>query len=197
MRGLAINVGANTNEPGFRAPIDAYGQFGFIPIPESEPVRADAHAPTYGELDDALDWPVDVADVRDVPTHLDPEFDGYPFCGGYTYGDEHGVKARPILELSAGDFLFFYATLSTGDERRRTGGRSSSGTSGWRGTRSPARPTARRPRRPGTRSPTTPTSSARRSTPRCSCRVTPGARSSTTWPSRSRRGRPASTPTGW
>lgn len=117
MRGLAINVGANTNEPGFRARIDAYGQFDFIPIPESEPTRADAHAPTYGELDDALDWPVDVADVRDVRTHLDPEFDGYPFCEGYTYGDEHGVKARPILELSGGDFLFFYATLSTGDER--------------------------------------------------------------------------------
>jgi hypothetical protein len=117
MRGLAINVGANTNEPGFRAPIDGYGQFDFIPIPESEPTRDGVHVPTYGDLDEALDLDVDVSDVRDIPTHLDPEFDGYPFCEGYTYGDPYGAKAGPISDLEAGDFLFFYATLSTGDDR--------------------------------------------------------------------------------
>jgi len=36
----------------------------------------------------------------------------YPCCGRYTYGDEHGVKAAPLAELSAGDYVFFYATLS-------------------------------------------------------------------------------------
>ncbi|MFB6206847.1 MAG: hypothetical protein ABEJ05_10025 [Haloglomus sp.] len=113
MRGLAINVGANTNEPGFRAPIDEYGQFDFVPIPESESTREDVHVPTYAELDGELGLGVDVRDVADVPTHLDPEFDDYPFCEAYTYGDEHGVKARPIRELEAGDFLFFYATLDT------------------------------------------------------------------------------------
>jgi hypothetical protein len=117
MRGLAINVGANTNEPGFRAPVDRYGQFDFVPIPESEPTRDDAHVPTYGELDEALDFDADVSDVRDVPVHLDPEFDGYPFCDGYTYGDPYAAKAGPISDLEAGDFLFFYATLDTGADR--------------------------------------------------------------------------------
>jgi hypothetical protein len=32
MRGLAINVGANTNEPGFRGPVDADGRFAYVPI---------------------------------------------------------------------------------------------------------------------------------------------------------------------
>jgi hypothetical protein len=119
MRGLAINVGANTNEPGFRAPIDGYGQFDFLPIPESATTRDDAHVPTYGDLDAELDLGVDLSGVADTPVHLDPEFADYPFCEGYTYGDPHGVKARPILELEAGDFLFFYATLSTPDDDAR------------------------------------------------------------------------------
>jgi hypothetical protein len=118
MQGLAINVGANTNEPGFRAPVDAYGQFDFVPIPEDEPTREDAQVPTYGDLDDALDLDVDVSEVADVPVHLDPEFDGYPFCEGYTYGDPYGAKAGPISDLEAGDFLFFYATLDTPEEDR-------------------------------------------------------------------------------
>jgi len=118
MRGLAINVGANTNEPGFRAPVDAYGHFDFVPIPEDEPTREDVHVPTYGELDDTLGFDVDVSDVADVPVHLDPEFRDYPFCEGYTYGDPYGAKAGPISELEAGDFLFFYATLDTPSEDR-------------------------------------------------------------------------------
>lgn len=49
--------------------------------------------------------------VADRPVHLDPEFPTYPSGERYSYGDPWGVKARPILELSAGDYLFFYATL--------------------------------------------------------------------------------------
>jgi hypothetical protein len=113
MRSVAINVGANTNEPGFRAPVDGSGRFEFLPIPESEPVREEADVPTYGDLDAALDLDVDVSAVRDVPVHLDPAFEEYPFCEGYSYGDPYGAKAGPISELSAGDFLLFYATLDT------------------------------------------------------------------------------------
>ena len=36
-RAVALNVGANTNEPGFRGPIRADGRFTFVPIPESQP----------------------------------------------------------------------------------------------------------------------------------------------------------------
>lgn len=112
MRGVAINVGANTNEPGFRGPIYADGRFEYVPIPESEPTRDDVSVPTYADLD--LD--TDVGSVAEVPVHLDPTFAGVHGCTSYTYGDPHGVKAGPLLELSAGDHVFFYATLSTVDE---------------------------------------------------------------------------------
>ena len=113
MRSVAINVGANTNEPGFRGPIDDDGRFEYIPIPESASVRADADVPTYGDLD----LETDVTDVSDRPVHLDPTFAGVHGSRSYTYGDPHGVKARPLLELDAGDYVFFYATLSaTGSE---------------------------------------------------------------------------------
>ncbi|MBV0902491.1 Nmad3 family putative nucleotide modification protein [Haloarcula salina] len=106
MRGVAINVGANTNEPGFRGPVYPDGTFEYIPIPESKPTNDPV--PTYGDLD----LTTDVSAVADRPVHFDPEF---PEAGGerYTYGDDHGVKAGPLSELSAGDSLFFYATLST------------------------------------------------------------------------------------
>lgn len=109
MRGVAINVGANTNEPGFRGPVDADGRFAYVPIPESEPTTGPV--PTYGDLADHLAAEIPEA-VHDRPVHLDPEFAGYPRCERYTYGDENGVKAGPLSELSAGEFLFFYATLS-------------------------------------------------------------------------------------
>ncbi|MBX0286513.1 hypothetical protein [Haloarcula salinisoli] len=109
MRAIAINVGANTNEPGFRGPLFPDGTFEYIPIPEAKPTAEPV--PTYADLD--VD--TDVSGVADRPVHFDPEF---PEVGGerYTYGDEHGVKAGPLSELSAGDYLLFYATLSTTGE---------------------------------------------------------------------------------
>jgi hypothetical protein len=112
MRAVAINVAANTNEPGVRGPIHADGSFEYVPIPESEPIRADTEVPTYADLE----LETDVGDAADRPVHLDPTFAGVHGCTAYTYGDPHGVKARPLLELDAGDLVFFYATLSTVDE---------------------------------------------------------------------------------
>jgi hypothetical protein len=109
MQSVAINVGANTNEPGFRGPIDADGCFEYIPIPESEPTHEDASVPTYADLD----LETDIGAVADTPVHLDPTFSGVHGCRSYTYGDPHGVKAAPLLGLEAGDYVFFYATLST------------------------------------------------------------------------------------
>jgi hypothetical protein len=109
VRGIAINVGANTNEPGFRGPVDPDGRFAYVPIPESEPTAEPV--PTYGDLAPHLDAPIPER-VYGRPVHLDPEFAGYPFCERYTYGDEHAVKAGPLSALSARDYLFFYATLT-------------------------------------------------------------------------------------
>lgn len=106
MASVAINVAANTNEPGFRGPLYPDGSFEYIPIPESKPV--DGSVLTYADFD----LEIDVDDVADRPVHFDPQF---PEMGAdrYTYGDDHGVKARPLSELAAGDHVFFYATLTT------------------------------------------------------------------------------------
>jgi hypothetical protein len=109
--GVAINVGANTSLPGVRGPIHPDGRFRYVPIPEREPI--DDPAPTYADLD----LPVDVPDdYQDTAVHLDPEFEEYQHCRAYTYGDEHAVKAGPLSDLSAGDHVFFYATLTTTGE---------------------------------------------------------------------------------
>ena len=105
-RAVAVNVAANTNQPGFRGPLREDGSFVYVPIPESE--QTTEPAPTYADLDLPLDVP---ADILETPVHLDPAFAGYPCCTRYTYGDPHGVKARPLLGLAAGDRVYFYATL--------------------------------------------------------------------------------------
>lgn len=107
-RAVAINVGANTNLPGIRGPIYPDGRFEYIPIPEREPVGEPV--PTYADLDLGTALP---EDLLDTPVHLDPTFAEYACCDRHTYGDDYGVKARPLLDLSAGDYVFFYATLST------------------------------------------------------------------------------------
>ena len=109
-RAVAINVGANTSLPGVRAPVWPDGSFAYVPIPEREPVAESV--PTYADLDVPIDVP---ESYRDAPVHLDPEFASYPHCEDYTYGDDHGVKAAPLLSLSAGDVVAFYATLETVD----------------------------------------------------------------------------------
>jgi len=115
---VAINVAANTSLPGVRGPVFPDGSFTYLPIPEREPTAA--AVPTYGDLAPALELPFELpADLRDRRVHLDPAFAGYPFCDAHTYGDEHGVKAGPLSELTPGDHLLFYATLSThGDPAR-------------------------------------------------------------------------------
>lgn len=111
-RAVAINVGANTSLPGFRGPIFPDGSFEYVPIPEREPTGSDASVPTYADLDPHLRTSIP-RELLDREVHLDPEFAPYPHCKGYTYGDEHGVKAGPLSRLTPGDRLYFYATLST------------------------------------------------------------------------------------
>ncbi|GKZ13164.1 hypothetical protein [Haladaptatus sp. T7] len=113
-RAVAINVAANTNQPGVRGPIFPDGRFEYLPIPESEPTARSV--PTYADLDTTVELP---SGAGELPVHLDPEFAEYPCCERYTYGDPFGVKARPLLSLTAGDYVFFYATLSTAGEPKR------------------------------------------------------------------------------
>lgn len=106
MRGIAINVGANSSTPGGRGPIYSDGTFQYVPIIEKD--EHDVSEPTYSELE--------LEDVRpeaahDEPTHFDPEFPEFDYGQNYTYGDRHRIKTRQIEKLNEGDVLFFYATL--------------------------------------------------------------------------------------
>lgn len=111
-RAVAINVAANSTLPGVRGPIRPDGSFAYVPIPEREPLdpQARSSVPTYADLDLPVAVP---AEYRDAAVHLDPSFAGVHGSTAYTYGDEHGVKATPLLSLSAGDLVCFYATLDT------------------------------------------------------------------------------------
>lgn len=125
-RAVAINVGANTTLPGFRGPIYPNGSFEYVPIPEREPTDPDAAVPTYADLAPHLRTSIP-GELLDRRVHLDPEFAAYPRCERHTYGDEHGVKARPISGLDPGDRLYFYATLSTVDPTDSDGDRDADG----------------------------------------------------------------------
>ena len=114
-RAVAVNVAANTNQPGFRGPVYPDGSFAYVPIPESaatlprERFPTDEPLPTYADLDLPFAVPTD---LRETPVHMDPEFPGVHGRERATYGDPHGVKAGRIAGLEPGDWLFFYATLS-------------------------------------------------------------------------------------
>ena len=114
-RAVAVNVAANTGQPGFRGPVYPDGSFAYVPIPESAAtlpraaVPVDEPHPTYADLDLPFAVP---ADLRETPVHLDPEFPGVHGRDRASYGDPHGVKAGRIAGLEPGDWLFFYATLS-------------------------------------------------------------------------------------
>ncbi len=114
-RAVAVNVAANTNEPGFRGPVYPDGSFAYVPIPESAATLprgrfpVDEPLPTYADLDLPFAVPVD---LRETPVHMDPEFPGVHGRDRASYGDPYGVKAGRIADLGPGDWLLFYATLS-------------------------------------------------------------------------------------
>ncbi|MFC5279368.1 hypothetical protein ACFPM1_11470 [Halorubrum rubrum] len=114
-RAVAVNVAANTNEPGFRGPVYPDGSFAYVPIPESSATLprdrfpVDEPLPTYADLDLPFSLP---ASLRDRPAHMDPEFPGVHGRDRATYGDPYAIKAAPIADLEPGDWLLFYATLS-------------------------------------------------------------------------------------
>lgn len=113
MKGVALNIGANSNTPGGRGPIYEDGSFRYVPIVES-----DEHvtSPTYADLGLTEYRP---ASTHASVTHFDPEFPEIPTGRAYTYGDRHSPKTTEISKLEAGDVLFFYATLDyAGDGER-------------------------------------------------------------------------------
>lgn len=111
MKGLAINVGANSSTTGGRGPIYSDGSFRFVPI--SEDNEHQVSEPTYQDL--GLD-DIRPKSVHHEPAHFDPEIPEFDYGQNYTYGDRHSIKTREIKELDEGDILFFFATLDYADE---------------------------------------------------------------------------------
>jgi len=115
VRAVAVNVAANTNEPGFRGPVYPDGTFAYVPIPESaatlprDRFPTDEPLPTYDDLSLSFDVP---DGLRPTPVHADPEFPGIHGRESATYGDPYAVKAGRIATLAPGDWLLFYATLT-------------------------------------------------------------------------------------
>ena len=114
-RAVAVNVAANTNDPGFRGPVYPDGSFAYVPIPESagplprDRFPVDEALPTY----DDLDLPFSLPDgLRETAVHMDPEFPGVHGRTAATYGDPYAIKAGPIADLRPDDWLLFYATLT-------------------------------------------------------------------------------------
>ena len=114
-RAVAVNVAANTNEPGFRGPVYPDGSFAYVPIPEAAATLPrnrfpiDEPLPTYADLDLSFSVP---AALRETSVHMDPEFPGVHGRTNATYGDPYAVKASRIAGLDTGDWLFFYATFT-------------------------------------------------------------------------------------
>lgn len=110
MKSVALNIGANSDTPGGRAPIFADGSFRYVPITEGDETVSE---PTYHDL--GLDDTRPKA-AHDSVTHFDPEFPEVAYGQNYTYGDRHTRKTFEISKLDKGDVLFFYATLDYADD---------------------------------------------------------------------------------
>jgi hypothetical protein len=86
MKSIAINVGANSDTPGGRAPIFSNGSFRYIPITESDDTVSE---PTYHDLGLSNVRP---ATAHDTVAHFDPEFPDFEYGQNYTFGDRHTSK---------------------------------------------------------------------------------------------------------
>lgn len=105
-KAVAINVGANKNEEwgGFRGPIFADGRFHFIHIPWKDHYGKIVPPPKkYSEMDYE---PYVPANLKYKYVLISPDFKNK------TYASTKGAPAnKPLLDLFAGNYLFFYATL--------------------------------------------------------------------------------------
>lgn len=113
IRGVAVNVGSQSNYPLGRGPIFDDGSFEYVPITERE--VPDVEWPTYADLG----YPNDlIKGEEDTVTHFDPEFPEMECGEYYTYADPGNSKTSRLKKLSKGDYLFFYGTLNFKGQRR-------------------------------------------------------------------------------
>ena len=118
MKALLVRIGVDQAYGGWNAPVDAEGQFVYVPIPESPGIRFHPGLDRrYGEVLPALqsfcrDHDCDLCGDLRFPQellkramHLDPDFD----C--LTYGDEGARRGAGMVAMVDGDLLVFYGGL--------------------------------------------------------------------------------------
>src|SRR6266571_9218719 len=112
MNALLVRVAADLSAGGgsWNGPVDPRsGEFAYVAIPEHSPVHPgfekpyQALAPTLARFNVTLP-----AHLRTRHMHLDPDFEQL------TYGDLSERRKQIRTHLSAGDYIVFYAGLSTG-----------------------------------------------------------------------------------
>jgi hypothetical protein len=118
MNAVLIRSGIDQECGGWNAPVDAEGNFVYVPIPEESGTRFQPGlGRCYGEILPALhrfcrehscDLRRDLRFPQDLlnhAMHLDPDFE----C--LTYGNPSNVKGLTLGNLSEGDLVVFYAGL--------------------------------------------------------------------------------------
>jgi Nucleotide modification associated domain 3 len=118
VKALLVRIGVDQAYGGWNSPVDAAGQFVYVPIPEKRGTRFHPGLErVYGEVLPALhgfcrEHDCDLSgDLRfpqkllQHPMHLDPDFE----C--LTYGDEGARRGAGMVNMAAGDLLIFYGGL--------------------------------------------------------------------------------------
>lgn len=106
MKAMFLRVGIDKGTDGCLSPIFEDLSFEYIPLSETEiNLKEKQTFSQYMGRKGKLLSEYLPQKVRDIPMHLDPEFETF------TYGDK-GTKAKWLLKLNPGDFLVFYAGLT-------------------------------------------------------------------------------------
>ena len=107
MKGVLVRVGIDGSCGEWNGPCDPQkGRFVYVPIPEGFKDLRPELSRTYDEVVPALSsFGVTLPSHLDgCAMHLDPDFETL------TYGDTW-PRSQPILDMRAGDFIAFYASL--------------------------------------------------------------------------------------
>ena len=118
MKALLVRIGVDQAYGHWNAPMDAEGQFVYVPIPEKQGTafhkglerRYSEVLPSLQRFCVERDCRLSLdlkfpEDLLELPMHLDPDFEYL------TYGDEGGRRGAQMVDMVEDDFLVFYGGM--------------------------------------------------------------------------------------